>query len=179
MDKEKYAELGRKLCIISDMCKEFDNVSPEDLKVENATEAIELLDSYSDRLIFVLDEMKESISLMKELGHCDIILRLSKEGFQIFGESIKNGKKKIMLVERLGNAIKKPDNYDNENRYYIINECEKRQKLYCKTLKQPYLAPAGGICFKCNEQIYDRISIEEAGKNLITDCPHCNHSFLD
>lgn len=114
MDKEKYAELGRKLCIISDMCKEFDNVSPDDLKVENATEAIELLDSYSDRLIFVLDEMKESISLMKELGCEDYVMKIIKYYLLELDKKIQAGKTSIMLLNKIKNVLGRLDNYDDE-----------------------------------------------------------------
>lgn len=51
------------------------------------------------------------------------------------------------------------------------------QELLCK--KGPCFAPHDGICYRCGLQIYAKITVEEAGRNLITSCPHCNYSYCD
>ena len=60
-------------------------------------------------------------------------------------------------------------------------------------------APSDGICFHCHHQIYDDvlikrrdwktgefkdfvskgISLEKAGSELTTGCPHCHYSFVE
>lgn len=60
-------------------------------------------------------------------------------------------------------------------------------------------APKSGICYRCHKQIYadvetkkrnwitgdienfisKGISVERAGKELTTGCPHCHYSFVD
>lgn len=63
------------------------------------------------------------------------------------------------------------------------------QKNYCKEKGYPHFAPVGK-CFRCNKNIYEvhtnkytgyesGISVERAGSELITGCPHCNWSYCD
>ena len=53
------------------------------------------------------------------------------------------------------------------------------QEKYCKEHKAPHFAPHSGICWSCNKQIYEKISLEKAATELITGCPHCNRSYCD
>lgn len=64
------------------------------------------------------------------------------------------------------------------------------QKRYCEEKGYPHFAPNNGICWKCNQQIYAEgkncignlskgISVEKAGSELITGCPHCNWSYCE
>jgi hypothetical protein len=64
------------------------------------------------------------------------------------------------------------------------------QERYCKEKEYPNFVPNNGICWKCNQQIYAEgknrmgnlskgISVEKAGSELITGCPHCNWSYCD
>lgn len=62
------------------------------------------------------------------------------------------------------------------------------QKEYCNAKGYPHFAPHNGICFRCHKQIYEQIdhdgyktgiSVERAGKELITGCPHCNRTYCD
>lgn len=64
------------------------------------------------------------------------------------------------------------------------------QAKYCKEKHYPHFAPEGdGRCFKCNRNIYEEIdhqngwktgvSVEKAGSELITGCPHCHYSFCE
>ena len=64
----------------------------------------------------------------------------------------------------------------------------KAQKKYCEEHKLPHFAPFDGICFRCRQNIYERvergervtgISVEGAGSQLITGCPHCNRTYCD
>lgn len=74
--------------------------------------------------------------------------------------------------------------------HYNINEAREAQERYCKENGLPYFAPDDGICYRCNKNIYEKIkrhgtsiergiSVELAGTNLITGCPHCSWSFCE
>jgi|AntRauTorcE11898_2_1112593.scaffolds.fasta_scaffold121493_2 uncharacterized protein with PIN domain len=60
-----------------------------------------------------------------------------------------------------------------------IEEKKKLQIKYCRENGHPHFAPRNGICFKCNKQIYNKISEEKVANELITSCPHCMRSFRD
>lgn len=82
------------------------------------------------------------------------------------------------------------------------------QKAYCAEKRFPLFAGGGGRCSSCRRNVYDRqttshhqrsavmedgglvdigeatehvtgISVEEAGRTLVTGCPHCHRSFCD
>lgn len=64
------------------------------------------------------------------------------------------------------------------------------QECYCEEKGYPHFAPESGICWKCNQQIYAEgknrsgnlskgISVEQAGSELITGCPHCSWSYCE
>ena len=64
------------------------------------------------------------------------------------------------------------------------------QAAYCREKMYPHFAPSNGKCWKCRQNIYlpvkNRngyqslgISVERAGRELITGCPHCNWSFCE
>ena len=65
----------------------------------------------------------------------------------------------------------------------------KAQQDYCEAHEAPMFAPTGGLCFRCGYNIYlpvngsrgavHGITVEDAGKRLITSCPHCNYSFVE
>lgn len=55
----------------------------------------------------------------------------------------------------------------------------KAQADYCKRTHTPHFAPESGKCYRCNKQIYEKISLEKASNELITGCPHCNYSFVE
>lgn len=61
------------------------------------------------------------------------------------------------------------------------------QIKYCREHNYPHFAPAGR-CWRCGNNIYEQheknghvcgISVERAGRELITGCPHCCWSFCD
>lgn len=52
------------------------------------------------------------------------------------------------------------------------------QNKYRSGNKLPRFAPVDGICYNCHRNIYEGISVEKAGQELVTDCPFCNHSFV-
>lgn len=80
----------------------------------------------------------------------------------------------------------------SEKKEYNIIKAILAQKQYCKLTGSPKFAPQDGCCYKCGRNIYmcrintdlgvtftTGISVEEAGKHLITGCPHCHASFVD
>ena len=65
------------------------------------------------------------------------------------------------------------------------------QKKYCAENRLPRFAPDNGWC-RCGKNIYERhlnttfrlayysgISVEQAGEELITGCPHCQRTYCD
>lgn len=80
------------------------------------------------------------------------------------------------------------------NETYDVSLAVKAQKDYCKSSGAPHFAPRNGVCWKCNKNIYEQhekqyagndkvfvfgISVEKAGSELVTGCPHCNRSYCD
>lgn len=74
--------------------------------------------------------------------------------------------------------------------YFNIKEAIEAQENYCREHELPRFAPSDGFCEHCCTNIYachiwantgaeSGISVAEAGKRLITGCPHCNHSFVE
>ena len=82
---------------------------------------------------------------------------------------------------------------------FNVSEAIVAQDLYCMEKHVPHFAPRTGICWRCNKNIYKQvihekkdwktnevtgyfttgISVERAGRELITGCPHCNRSYCD
>jgi len=90
-----------------------------------------------------------------------------------------------------------------ENTFNLVKAREAQAK-YCKEKDLPHFAPMSGICYRCNKNIYEQIgwkvergrkiqvpldskelnhttgiTVEKAGKELVTGCPHCNRSYCD
>ena len=78
---------------------------------------------------------------------------------------------------------------------YNIQDSIKAQKQHCKKKDSPIFAPAHGKCYRCHKNIYKKhtktrmflgeeketttgITVEKAGNEVITGCPHCNYSFI-
>jgi hypothetical protein len=55
----------------------------------------------------------------------------------------------------------------------------KAQSEFVSDAGGPLFAPANGMCWRCEKQIYDKISLERAGSSRITGCPHCHYSFCN
>lgn len=53
------------------------------------------------------------------------------------------------------------------------------QDQYCVENDKPHFAPYSGYCYACGADIYSLISVEEAGRRLITGCPFCHASYCD
>lgn len=51
------------------------------------------------------------------------------------------------------------------------------QLTYCTENKLPCFCSIR--CYKCNRDIFEKITEETAKTTLITGCPHCNYSFVD
>lgn len=70
-----------------------------------------------------------------------------------------------------------------------MSENEAAQARFCREHSVPVFAPAGGFCYRCGRNIYADvvrrrgvsrgISVEKAGRELITGCPHCAATFVD
>ena len=52
------------------------------------------------------------------------------------------------------------------------------QEKYAKENNLPLFAPRDGLCI-CGKQIYNEISLEKAGSELITYCPYCSFAYDD
>lgn len=81
-------------------------------------------------------------------------------------------------------------------KHYNPTEAHLAQVKHCEERKLPHFAPVGN-CWRCGKNIYELketefktwdgrtiirqtgISVEQAGSELITGCPHCNRSFCD
>ena len=71
---------------------------------------------------------------------------------------------------------------DKMGKYYNFRLARDAQERYCDDNELPHFAPFNGICYYCGQNIYvpvERkngmvcgISVEDAGKRLITGCPH-------
>lgn len=66
-------------------------------------------------------------------------------------------------------------------------KANRAQIKYCREHSYPHFAPAGR-CWRCGKNIYEQheenghkhgISVERAGRELITGCPHCCWSFCE
>ena len=88
-----------------------------------------------------------------------------------------------------------------ENKKYDISLAIENQKELCKRKNYPHFAPLRGECWVCGRNIYEQIgwskerkqvplnsdelhrttgiTVEKAGRELITGCPHCNRSYCD
>ena len=76
---------------------------------------------------------------------------------------------------------------------FDIQQSIKAQKKYCEENQAPHFAPYDGRCWSCEKNIYEArekkygegkpfttgISVEKAGSQLVTGCPHCNRSYCD
>ncbi|WP_042370331.1 hypothetical protein [Bacteroides neonati] len=71
---------------------------------------------------------------------------------------------------------------------FDVSEAINAQTEYCERTKAPFFAPRSGRCWKCGNNIYipiekhgrtTGVTVEKAGKELITGCPHCNTTFCD
>lgn len=71
---------------------------------------------------------------------------------------------------------------------FNVKEATIAQYEYCQRKELPHFAPRGGLCWRCNKNIYTEIdhgtyktgiSVEMAGSDLVTGCPHCHRSYCD
>jgi hypothetical protein len=77
---------------------------------------------------------------------------------------------------------------------YNIDKSVNAQKEYVKETQSPHFAPTSGRCWSCSKNIYKEyshinlytqseystgIDVEQAGRALVTGCPHCNRSYCD
>ena len=60
-----------------------------------------------------------------------------------------------------------------------VQKAADAQHEYCEENELPEFAPRYGWCSRCGHNIYKLITVEEAGKQLITGCPICGYSFCD
>lgn len=73
---------------------------------------------------------------------------------------------------------------------YDTVKAAEAQQQFCEAHGYPFFAPGpSGHCYHCGKDIYSPhqwpdghtsgITVEGAGKTLITGCPHCHYSFCD
>jgi hypothetical protein len=60
-----------------------------------------------------------------------------------------------------------------------VELCIEAQEKYCTENNIPLFAPSDGECFDCDKQIYNKITLEEAGSKHITGCPYCAYSYCE
>ena len=51
------------------------------------------------------------------------------------------------------------------------------QRVFCEKRGVREVAPLNGYCPMCREDIYSKMTVEQAGAHYVTYCPHCKHSF--
>lgn len=81
--------------------------------------------------------------------------------------------------------------FTDKDETFDVDKAIDAQKHYCSKMGQPYYSPLNGMCPKCRQYIFQRvpikgsklntytgISVQEAGKFLVTQCPHCNTDFI-
>ena len=75
-----------------------------------------------------------------------------------------------------------------EQEHFNVTEAIAAQRKYCEENGVPHFAPRNGICWRCHRNIYEPvnhgkytagISVEKAGRTLVTGCPHCCRSYCD
>jgi hypothetical protein len=69
-------------------------------------------------------------------------------------------------------------NKEEETPLFSYDLGYKAQTEFCYDKDIPHFAPYLGWC-SCGRNIYSKISVQEAGRDLITGCPHCNKSFVE
>lgn len=87
---------------------------------------------------------------------------------------------------------------------FDVEKARKGQLEYCEKNNAPHFANESGKCWACGRQIYKPvfwkrkgncqfdivnsyeecdfvtgITVEEASRELVTGCPHCNRSYCD
>ena len=65
-----------------------------------------------------------------------------------------------------------------EDREYMQSLATK-QTEFCKENGLKRFAPYDGLCPRCNNQIYERFTPEEAEDSHISYCPFCYADFTD
>ena len=53
------------------------------------------------------------------------------------------------------------------------------QEAFCKEYDRPIYVPRDGFCWRCNRNIWDRITADRATGEYITKCPFCGYSFCE
>ena len=88
--------------------------------------------------------------------------------------------KMYLIIKRTKNLLSIIDKLiDN-----VYDGCEVRiksraQQEMCDKFHAPLFAPEDGICYYCNEQIYEHIPLDIATNEHITSCPICSHTYCD
>ena len=71
---------------------------------------------------------------------------------------------------------------------FDVKEAIKAQEKLCIEKGYPHFAPYDGVCYRCGKNIYKPIekgkyirgiTVERAGSELITGCPHCKYSYCE
>lgn len=84
---------------------------------------------------------------------------------------------------------------DEQPRTMDIAAASAAQRKHQQENGYPAFAPSNGTCWNCGHNIYEDVdaytrymgiietskgySVERAGSELITGCPHCHHSYCD
>lgn len=55
----------------------------------------------------------------------------------------------------------------------------KAQRDMCERKNYPHFAPPTGYCYRCRRDIYEEMTVEQAGEKLVTGCKYCHMSYCD
>lgn len=57
--------------------------------------------------------------------------------------------------------------------------CASAQASFCERERLPHFAPKDGVCWRCHGNLFDLMTVEQAGSSLITGCRICNRTYVD
>lgn len=79
----------------------------------------------------------------------------------------------LELLEKLTRVAEKLEQTHEETQQAKIFA----QRVFCESNGVMLIAPLNGYCPVCRDDIYFKMTVEEAGAHQVTQCPHCKHSF--
>ena len=63
---------------------------------------------------------------------------------------------------------------DKKEKYTVQEKIQEQARL-CSEKGYPHFAPHDGICWRCGQQIYERMEFGE----FVTGCPFCLRSYCE
>lgn len=130
---------------------------------------------FSDEVVSIGDQVQINSSAKGIVTDADV----PEREIEAFRDKVKTIVGKVVTESK-----------EEPSEHFNVSDSTAAQKRYCEEKSYPHFAPESGICWKCNQQIYAEgknrsgnlskgISVEQAGSELITGCPHCNWSYCE